>query len=363
MKKLLLAILAVCIVGLYSCETESVEEGPIESINGKGKKNQISNSIQFDFSKDCSMSESTLFAGQNIEVGKVSVTELNGNYLVTYEISNDEWCITETHLSVVNTPEDFPMNRGGNPKIGNFEYKGNHECEKIVIYEVPIEKGPYIAAHAVVECSSNSVESILTSLPETIDFCTTAFRPNNGEDGYFAVTIAEGLLAGDYGAWCVDVDQRLNIECIEEVPTYSSLGDLPEGAFEMPENFGAVNWLLNQNIIGQPSGDESLYTGDDFQMVMWLLVDDLNDLDELASRGSLSNWNESRVSELVDLALENNNFSPECGDSIGIIMIPEGKQPLIIPYTLKCTDCEETAWASGCGFPGRSWATYFTVGS
>ncbi|MGW9686032.1 hypothetical protein [Flagellimonas sp. 2504JD1-5] len=356
MKKLLLAVLAVSIIGLYSCESEPVTENTLESIEGK------TSTVQFDFSQDCVMTESTLFAGQNVEVGKVSVSVSGGNHIITYEITNDDWCITETHLSVVNTPQDFPLNNGGNPKIGNFEYQGNHDCEKTVTYEVPIEKGSHIAAHAVVECSTNSVENIIASLPETVDFCTTAFRPNNGDDGYFAVTIEEGLLAGEYGAWCVDVDQRLVLECIEGASVHSSIGDLPEGAFEMPENFSAVNWLLNQNIIGQPSGDESPYTGDDLQMAIWLLVDDLTDLEELASRGSLSNWDANRVNELVAIALENNDFTPECGDYIGVIMIPEGKQPLIIPYPLECTDCEETAWADGCSFPGGSWATYFSLG-
>ncbi|WP_420601460.1 hypothetical protein [Flagellimonas sp.] len=363
MKKLLFAISAVFIIGLYSCETEPVGEQALENIEGKGKKNQKNSSVQFDLSEDCTMNESTLFAGQHTEVGKVSVTESGGNYIVTYEITNSEWCITETHLSVVNTPEDFPMNNGGNPKIGNFEYKGDHECEKTVTYEVPIEKGPYIAAHAVVECVSSSVENIVANLPDVIDFCTTAFRPNNGDDGYFSLTIEDGFLSGDYGAWCVDVDQRLRIECIEAASVHSSLGDLPDEAFEMPENFGAVNWLLNQNIIGQPSENGSLYTGDDLQMVIWLLIDDLTDLDALAQGGALSNWDEDRVNELMAASMENGSFQPECGDYIGIILVPEGKQPVIIPYPLECSECEETAWADGCDFPGGSWATYFTVGN
>lgn len=362
MKKITFLFSTIFIFSLLSCELEKIEDTNLESTTARGKADQIQkNSFNFDLSEDCQKSESVLLAGQNTEVGKVTITEENGEYVIKFEMTNPEWCMTETHLSVQNSPEEFPMTQSGNPKIGNFELgNDNLDCSKEETYRVSTAEGPYIAAHAVVVCSSNSPESITNGFPLVANFCTSdEFRPDNGER-YFDINIDSGVLSGEYSAWCVDLDKALgNPECIENVSVYSSLGILPIGAFEQMDNFGAVNWLLNQNLIGTPSSSGELFTGDDFQMAIWLLVDDLFDINELAEVGNVENWDEERIKELVDSALENNDFSPGCGDFIGVILDPENRQKVIIAYLMECSPCEETAWADGCDFPGGSWATYF----
>ncbi len=352
MKKLTLALLALFAFTFFACEVEPAGEN-LEAVAGKGKiKN---NSIEFDFSEECLTSEAILYAGQNIEVGKVTVSESNGNYVITYEITNNQWCITETHLSVVNAPEDFPMTNSGNPKNGNFEYSDEFECEKTVTYEVPVEKGPYIAAHAVVECVSSSPETIVANLPGTIEFCTV----DQGPDAYLNITIGDGLLSGSYGAWCIDNDSPIQLNNCYTADVYSLNEELPDGAFEYPENFDLVNWLLNQNIVGElsPSSGEA-YTYGDLQFAIWKLLDDIEDED--CEECSLHGFNADHVDELVVLAQENGEgFTPECGDVTGVILFPEAVQPLIIQIPLECSPCEETAWADGCDFPGNNWATYF----
>lgn len=361
MKKLTLAILAIFAFGFYACEVEPAGED-ITSVEAKGNKvaksnNNNNNNVVFDFSKECITNESILYAGQHIEVGKVTVEELNGNYVITYNITNPEWCMTGTHLSVVNSPEEFPINNGGNPVNGKFEYKEDFDCAKIATYEVPIEKGPYIAAHADMVCTSNSVETIMAGLPETVEFCTIDQGPN----AYLNITIGESSLIGAYGAWCIDNDSPINLNNCYTADVYSLNDELPAEAFEYPENFDLVNWLLNQTIVGElsPSTGEA-YTYGDLQFAIWKLLDDIEDEDCEAC--SLGGFTAEHVDELVALALENGeDFTPECGDVTGVILIPDGVQPLIISTPLECSPCGETAWADGCDFPGNNWATYFQV--
>lgn len=359
MKKLTLTFFAVFAITFFSCEVEPAGDEILTSVDAKGKAAKNKSSIEFDFSEECQTSEAILYAGQNIEVGKVTVSESGGNYLITYQITNDEWCITETHLSVVNSPEEFPMTNSGNPRNGNFEYKDEFSCEKTVTYEIPIEKGPYIAAHAVVECVSSSPETIVASLPETLEFCTIDQGPN----AYLNINISEGTLAGSYSAWCIDNDSPIKLNNCYLADVYSLQDVLPENTFEYPENFDLVNWILNQDIVGElsPSTGE-VYVYGDLQFAIWKLLDDIED--ENCTECSLGGFNSDHVAELVDLAKSNGEgFMPECGDATGVILISEGVQPLIIPITLKCSPCEETAWANGCEFPGNNWATYFEYSS
>lgn len=96
---------------------------------------------------------SELYAGKNIDVGYVRVETVCTTYLeITYIIEEPGWEITETHLAVVDDPDDFPQTKKGNPKVGHFPYKGQLQYE-IDLCELGVEPCDivYIAAHAVVE--------------------------------------------------------------------------------------------------------------------------------------------------------------------------------------------------------------------
>ncbi len=100
--------------------------------------------------------ESELWAGRDHnKVGMVTVDWWDGDTLrIKYE--TDEGCyLVETHLAVVTDPNDFPMTKSGNPKIGHFPYATEHDpAVTEVTYYVDVSGlGPfYIAAHAVVSC-------------------------------------------------------------------------------------------------------------------------------------------------------------------------------------------------------------------
>jgi len=100
--------------------------------------------------------ETTLFAGQDIPVGTVSVWNDCINLYVKYETTGG-WVMTETHLAVVTDLADFPTNKPGNPKVGLFPYGEENiftntweqTIELKAISEVTGQE-LFIAAHAVV---------------------------------------------------------------------------------------------------------------------------------------------------------------------------------------------------------------------
>jgi len=98
-----------------------------------------------------------LCAGQNMDVGTITVWDDGTNLYVKYETRGD-WMMTETHLAVVDDDGDFPTTKTGNPKVGYFPDGDD--------YDPPVSKDTftfnlddegwasctdlYVAAHAVV---------------------------------------------------------------------------------------------------------------------------------------------------------------------------------------------------------------------
>ncbi len=189
---------------------------------------------------------------------------------------------------------------------------------------------------------TNSLDLIAASLPETVNFCTDGQGPN----AYLNINITEGFLAGSYGSWCIDDDLAIApTQCYDDVAVFLSTSDLPADAFEYPENFDAVNWLLNQNIVGSESPNSSeIYTYGDLQFAIWKLLDDLRDPSEACADCGLGEWDATRANELLALALNNGDgFIPSCNEYVGVILRPDGIQPLIIPYKIvgeECSPCD-----------------------
>ena len=348
------------LLGVYSCQDE-----PLNSEQNVLEDDSFSKQSTANFDFDCDTppaDEVILYAGQTIDVGTVKVEEDgSGNYNITYNITNPDYCLTQTHLSVVEYRNDFPMTKKGNPIPGQFEYSESHDCVTSYTYNVPIEGRTYIAAHAVVNCISDvETEGFEATLPDEVEVCVTD-KGEDAIDSYFNITIApDNSLSGDYDAWCVDLDTRLNDEDCFTGDVYSSYEILPEGKFEYPENFGAVNWLMNQTIIGVDAGGElGNYTFGDIQIAIWKLID--GNVCSACSNTGPKNF--ERVDILVAMSLVHTDFVPSCGEDVVIIIVPnDGKQPIFITIPAPCGDCEETAMGAGCDFPGNNWFTYFEYG-
>ena len=66
--------------------------------------------------------ESILFAGQNIDVGTMSVWNDEENLYITYDTTGG-WEMTETHLAVAGSLPGIPQTKKGNPIPGKFPYQ------------------------------------------------------------------------------------------------------------------------------------------------------------------------------------------------------------------------------------------------
>lgn len=108
----------------------------------------------------CGAEVFTLYAGQTIEAGTVTVSNTDDTLVVTYATS-DGWSLDETHLHVACSLDDVPQTPSGNPKVGKFDHSGTHASGTTsTSYEIPLADidcftgcgdDLVIAAHAVVE--------------------------------------------------------------------------------------------------------------------------------------------------------------------------------------------------------------------
>lgn len=99
----------------------------------------------------------TLFAGQTIDAGTVTIANDETYLYVTFSTSNG-WLLSETHAHVADSLAGIPQTKKGNPKVGNFACQVTHDPE-VTEYTLVIAKSDLsldgnnslvIAAHAVV---------------------------------------------------------------------------------------------------------------------------------------------------------------------------------------------------------------------
>ena len=110
------------------------------------------------------------------KVGEVEVTNDGNNLFVKYTITEDGWCMTETHLHVatlgVETPaEGIPQTKKNNPIPGKFDNSTDYDpCTTTSVeYTIPIPEG-YEAGDDVIIAAHTAVQ-----LFEDVD-------PDTGED-------------------------------------------------------------------------------------------------------------------------------------------------------------------------------------
>lgn len=81
----------------------------------------------------------TLYAGQNIDIGKIIISNDAKNLYVTYDVRNSNWWLDETHLNV-GPKNEIPINGGNNPVIGQFNHPGNHDLTQQYTFTIPLEE-------------------------------------------------------------------------------------------------------------------------------------------------------------------------------------------------------------------------------
>ena len=190
---------------------------------------------------------------------------------------------------------------------------------------------------------------LFPTLPSLANACVTA-KGVNASGAYFDLAINDTELAGNYDAWCMDFDTSLNESQCFEGNVYSSYDVLPESGIEQPENFDMINWILNQNFVGQESTVGGTYTYGDVQYAMWVLIDALTI--NCATCSNLDPWDIARAQEIIDQAMANGDgYEPGIGDQLGVVLIPTDSsvQSVIISIPMECEpepSCE-TAFARG----------------
>ncbi len=144
-KSVLIIALAIATFAISSCKKESVDPAPAAD-----EKFELS----YTNPGECTPTEVTLFAGQTINAGTVSVTN-DGDFInVTYSTANG-WVLTQTHLFVGECAL-IPVNNPGNPMPGQFPYKTTHSggitsyTYQVPVATIGIGNCGCIAAHAVV---------------------------------------------------------------------------------------------------------------------------------------------------------------------------------------------------------------------
>ncbi|MGD9148558.1 MAG: SdrD B-like domain-containing protein, partial [Anaerolineae bacterium] len=189
----------------------------------------------------------------------------------------------------------------------------------------------------VLSVATPTVWAVSPDLPDQVTMGVTWPGTDSGAPSYFDIAVSGGTtLDGTYDGYCLDTDSAFPDSGTANV--FSSYGLLPPNRIEYPENLDLVNWILNQDFVGQPSGCGGDYTYGDVQWAIWHLLEDNPTPGAL---GSLGEWSECRADEIVDAAYANGEgFVPGCGDVLGIILIREGNwwqyQPVIIEVRLAC---------------------------
>ena len=91
----------------------------------------IANASEHDYTACGTPEILTLWAGQTINAGTVTIANDAENLYVTFDTAGTGWYLSETHVHVANSLEGIPMTRKGAPKIGNFDYQASFTDESL----------------------------------------------------------------------------------------------------------------------------------------------------------------------------------------------------------------------------------------
>jgi hypothetical protein len=168
----------------------------LASFNGGGGGDPACEDDQPFVAAEGGVQVQTLWAGQHIDAGTVSVDVAGSDLVVTYDTANG-WSLDEVHLWVGDDRADMPQNRRGSPKIGRFPY-ADENLGGLTSYSFSVPLGSlgiscpadlsdreiYIAAHAVVSNASGGSETAWGD--------GTRFAPRGMWGMYFSTTFECG---------------------------------------------------------------------------------------------------------------------------------------------------------------------------
>lgn len=327
----------------------------------------------------------TLYAGQDIDVGTVSVWNDAGELHVKYETTGG-WEMVETHLHVATSLGDIPQSAAkgpkkganGNPIPGQFMREGFDAppvTEWEEVFDLEDEEWPpcttlYIAAHAVV--INESADYIGPELvinggfetPVVSDTTTSGWQIyDDGTAGLGWAVMWAGSYAGapapahlelmngsgDTIGWLANAgNQWAELDTDWDGPGGGISGE--QASVTISQDLSCASPYSHCKLTyawsNRPNHD------DNGLEVKW---DGVQKATHSGSGGSSTSWMVNLITGLSPNPSGTTTLAfTETGtaDSLGMFLDS---------VSVTCTVVEEeTAWAEGVDFPGKNWATYFT---
>ncbi|WP_290663092.1 hypothetical protein [Ignavibacterium sp.] len=376
MKKQLIGFLILFAVGLFlaGCQSAGDLTSPVNDLEKKGGNNTLLTITPINTTPGAETCVE-LVAGQHYVVGTVCIKTEGTNLKVKYNITDSDWSITETHLAVVGDPADFPRTSNGNPKVGNFPYKGTHSNVGEVEYTIPIGNLPstvYVAAHAVVQnCNSVPTTNLCPDFPSNVSL-TPTWLPSG-----YDYTVKVEFDSQTYFGFCVDNSRYIGsggARTVNFICSYDPTIPNCTTFVEKPENLDLVNWIINNR--------QSNWNRATVQAAIWKLINPSGNLTGWdTSTTTTGEWRHDPVlrEQIIALAYQyGEGFVPGCDQKVLVLVYGPGeicnpiRQVLAFEVPVECVpgDCNsETAW----GFPynngpvpgksalfGSQWARYFS---
>ena len=164
-------------------------------------------------------------------------------------------------------------------------------------------------------------------------------HPSESSDAYFKVDLSNaGSLDGKWPGWCIQTGTGIKpgVKNTARVySSYASLSDYNEGFLIR------LNWVISQKFVEQG------FTYGEVQIALWSLqhgyivfnedvaaeLYDTRPPDPFDPK-SIGEWDAEKINEILTLASGITDFIPYLGGLIGIIIIDEKNQDLVIEYTL-----------------------------
>jgi hypothetical protein len=140
---------------MTSCVNRTITEDAADPWNGYSRYLKMGEAIH------------TLWAGKNINIGTVTYgIDENANFYATYDCSNSGWSISESHM-FAGDKMDLPLNKPGQPKIGQFPNSEVHNPPvSVYTYRVPLSQLPpcenpgfVVASHCVAHSPNGRTET------------------------------------------------------------------------------------------------------------------------------------------------------------------------------------------------------------
>jgi len=341
--------------------------------------------------------ESILFAGQNIDVGTVSVWNDEENLYITYDTTGG-WEMTETHLAVAGSLPGIPQTKKGNPIPGKFPYQCCYdEDEGEWVFQ--IKEGGASGATCDEDGNTNTT---LTEVEYIIPLSGIGVGGVGADDILYIAAHAK-VIRSIEDCW----ETVWQIGDVEEIvvasgdPGWTGLSNYadefnwgdPAGPTTMgPSLVVEKPDFTNPFIVGTTLTDKFPYNSNDSILYNYATDFDVQWNGSLAFGGLLTiSWSPGSSSSEKKVVSEGGiiptTFTavgaskpgegwfmdkyPLVEHSVAVSPLPSGDHIINFQHTQgdgtfwdwiklekPCVQ-EESAWAAGKDFPGANWATYF----